>query len=78
MRQYGLSHAGISGGVSANSLLRERFAELAAREGWQAHVPPPAYCTDNAAMIAMAGHFLLEHGMIAGPAVVPLARTMHR
>lgn len=77
-RRHGLSHVAMSGGVSANSMLRKRFAALAAREGWQAYVPPLAYCTDNAAMIAMAGHFLLGHGHIARLDVVPMARTMQQ
>ncbi|MFN0149910.1 MAG: tRNA (adenosine(37)-N6)-threonylcarbamoyltransferase complex transferase subunit TsaD [bacterium] len=43
------------GGVAANSLLRERLAAAAAREGIALCVPPPSLCTDNAAMVAAAG-----------------------
>ena len=42
----------IGGGVSANSLLRRRAAEMGERRGLPVHIPPPAYCLDNAAMIA--------------------------
>ncbi|MEE8544377.1 MAG: tRNA (adenosine(37)-N6)-threonylcarbamoyltransferase complex transferase subunit TsaD [Alphaproteobacteria bacterium] len=45
----------VAGGVAANRFLRARLATLAAREGMEMIVPPPALCTDNAAMIAWAG-----------------------
>ncbi len=47
------------GGVAANSLLRRRMKEEAERVGVAVYIPSPEYCTDNAAMIAMAGrsHF---------------------
>ena len=50
-----VSRAVLTGGVSANSRLRERGAEWAAGKGVQLIVPPILYCTDNAAMIGFAG-----------------------
>ncbi|HEY0797539.1 MAG TPA: tRNA (adenosine(37)-N6)-threonylcarbamoyltransferase complex transferase subunit TsaD [Candidatus Baltobacteraceae bacterium] len=44
----------LSGGVAANSALQAAFAAVGTREGIPAFVPPPRYCTDNAAMIAAA------------------------
>ncbi len=44
----------LSGGVAANSALQAALAEWSARNGVPAFVPPPKYCTDNAAMIAAA------------------------
>lgn len=73
-RMHGIKRIGISGGVSANTALRQQVVELAAREGWVAHIPPFRYCTDNAAMIAMAGHFLHLEGRYAGLDTVPHAR----
>lgn len=73
-RSIGVEHIAMSGGVSANTALRAQFEALAEREGWQAHVPPLAYCTDNGAMIAMAGHFLLAADRTAGMDVVPHTR----
>ncbi|MFN3876287.1 MAG: tRNA (adenosine(37)-N6)-threonylcarbamoyltransferase complex transferase subunit TsaD, partial [Flavobacteriales bacterium] len=70
----GLARVGISGGVSANSALRAQARALAAAEGWELFIPPPAYCTDNAAMIAMAGHFLHQEGQHAPLDTVPMAR----
>lgn len=74
MRELGVHQLGIAGGVAANSGLRERALALGPKEGWEVFVPPIAYCTDNAAMIAMAGHFLFEAGRFAPLDVVPRAR----
>ncbi|MBM3332033.1 tRNA (adenosine(37)-N6)-threonylcarbamoyltransferase complex transferase subunit TsaD [candidate division WOR-3 bacterium] len=55
VRRTGLRVVGVSGGVAANGFLRERLAELALRHEFRLVIPRPAYCTDNAAMIAAAG-----------------------
>lgn len=75
MREQDLKRIGIAGGVAANRGLRSRLAALAQREGWELFVPPTAYCTDNAAMIAMAGHYLLAASKHAGLDTVPVARV---
>jgi N6-L-threonylcarbamoyladenine synthase len=49
----------LAGGVGANSRLRERVAELAEATGRAAFLPPPALCTDNAAMIAATAFYRL-------------------
>jgi len=49
----------VGGGVAANSRLRERVAGLAADTGRAVFLPPPALCTDNAAMIAATATFRL-------------------
>ena len=48
----------VAGGVAANTAIREALTGLSARNGFVFHAPPLAYCTDNGAMIALAG---LEH-----------------
>ena len=48
-------HLVVAGGVAANEKLRGALSELASQENFALHVPPPALCTDNAAMIAWAG-----------------------
>ncbi|MBI3805876.1 MAG: tRNA (adenosine(37)-N6)-threonylcarbamoyltransferase complex transferase subunit TsaD [Nitrospirae bacterium] len=48
------------GGVAANTLLRKRFAEIGKQEGVATYIPAARYCTDNGAMIAMAGLIHLE------------------
>lgn len=53
-RAEGVLAVGVAGGVAANSLLRRRLAERGAAAGLRTVIPPFAYCTDNAAMIAAA------------------------
>jgi N6-L-threonylcarbamoyladenine synthase len=52
----------LCGGVAANSRLRDRFSDGTAHAGIDFFVPPPALCTDNAAMIAVVGGHLLQGG----------------
>jgi N6-L-threonylcarbamoyladenine synthase len=52
----------IAGGVGANRRLREELARRAAQAGARLHYPRPEFCTDNAAMIALAGHARLAAG----------------
>jgi tRNA N6-adenosine threonylcarbamoyltransferase len=47
----------LAGGVSANSLLRQRLMELKESKNYAVFIPPFEYCTDNAAMIAITGYF---------------------
>lgn len=54
-----LSALAVVGGVSANSRLRALLRQRAEQEGVQLIVPPIVYCTDNAAMIAAAGRYVL-------------------
>ena len=60
--EIGVERIVVSGGVSANSRLRRRMKEEGARLGFQVFVPSPAFCTDNAAMIAFAGAWRLARG----------------
>lgn len=53
-----------AGGVAANSVLRERLEEMAQEYGWRLTVPPIKFCTDNAAMIALAGARQVQCGQI--------------
>jgi len=55
----------VAGGVACNQRLREALTARAAKAGVRAHFPAPAYCTDNAAMIAGLGYELLRAGQVA-------------
>jgi len=61
----------IAGGVAANTQIRAALTALVDRQGWALLVPPSKYCTDNAAMIALAG---AEH--LAANGAPPLAETL--
>lgn len=74
VKQYGVKEIAIAGGVSANSGLRKTLRELAEKKGWNLYVPKFEYCTDNAAMIAMAAHFKYLKGEFSSMDVTPLAK----
>ena len=56
-KDLGIKHVAVAGGVSANTGLRNAFLDHAKRYGWTVYIPKFGYTTDNAAMIAMVGHF---------------------
>ena len=74
VQRTGVQHAYLAGGVAANARLRERCTERLARRNVVLHVPPPGLCTDNAAMIACAGHFQLAGGHASGVDLNAFAR----
>ena len=73
-RETGIRDIAIAGGVSANSGLRTALTQLGEAEGWRVFIPQFEYCTDNAAMIAMAAQFKFEQGDFTAQTVSPLPR----
>ncbi len=73
-KQTGISQIAIAGGVSANSGLRKTLLEMGEKEQWEVYIPRFEYCTDNAAMIAMAAHFKYQKGDFCEQTVSPMPR----
>ena len=69
-----LNRVAIAGGVSANSGLRNGLTSLAAEEQWNVYIPRFEYCTDNAAMIAIAGYYKYLNKDFVSQEITPLAR----
>ena len=57
VRKTGIKHIAIGGGVAANSGIRIALREAEKDLGWTTYIPPLEFCTDNAAMIGIAGYF---------------------
>lgn len=57
VKDTGIRHVAVAGGVSANNGLRNAFHDHARRYGWTVYIPRFSYTTDNAAMIGITAHF---------------------
>lgn len=55
--KYDINEIAIAGGVSANSYFRKRLKKMSSESNLYTYIPKLAYCTDNAAMIAITGHY---------------------
>jgi N6-L-threonylcarbamoyladenine synthase len=73
--QTGIQQICLAGGVSANSGLRQALTELGKEKGWNVFIPAFAYCTDNAAMIAITGYYKWLQGETDSLSVQPTARA---
>ena len=69
----GVKQLALAGGVSANSALREKFTQLCNKRGWNGFIPSFEYCTDNAAMIGIAGYYQWLSGAKGALGDVPKA-----
>jgi N6-L-threonylcarbamoyladenine synthase len=73
-KKYNINQVAIAGGVSANSGVRSRLQQESEKRGWDVFIPKFEYCTDNAAMIAIAGKYNFEKDILTDQRVAPLAR----
>lgn len=74
-QQLGIDNIAVAGGVSANSGLRRELIAQGNSRGWQVFIPKPAFTTDNAAMIAVAGYYKYLRGHLCDISCPPFART---
>ncbi|MFI5203439.1 MAG: tRNA (adenosine(37)-N6)-threonylcarbamoyltransferase complex transferase subunit TsaD [Flavobacteriales bacterium] len=73
-KKTGIKEVALAGGVSANAGLRNELTNLGKKHNWKVFVPDFQYCTDNAAMIAVAGYFQYIHDDFSAIDKEPLAR----
>lgn len=75
IRQTGVRHVAIGGGVSANSGVRDAVERLCTDLGVRAWIPKRSFTTDNAAMVAIAGYFKYLDGEYSDISLPPFARV---
>lgn len=66
LKEYGVNHLVVAGGVAANRGLRESLTKMAAENDIKISFPDIKYCTDNAAMIGAAAYYAYQKGITAG------------
>ncbi len=66
VKETGIKHVAVAGGVSANTGLRNAFYDHAKRYGWKIYIPKFSYTTDNAAMIGITGYYKYLSGEFCG------------
>ena len=71
---YDIKDVALAGGVSANTGLRQGLQVLCDKNNWRCFIPKLEYCTDNAAMIAIAGYYKYLKGEFVGQEITPMAR----
>src|SRR5690606_7739701 len=72
--ESGIRNIAIAGGVSANSGLRTSLEQLGATNQWNIFIPKFEYCTDNAAMVSIAGYYKFLKKEFTTQDVAPLTR----
>lgn len=75
IKETGCKTVLLAGGVSANSMLRAKAQNLATKRDLKLMIPKMAYCTDNAAMIAITGHMLAKRDRFNDLSLKPFARV---
>ena len=73
-KELNITEIAIAGGVSANSGLRNALLDMRESAGWNVYIPAFEYCTDNAAMIAIAGYHKFLAQEFVGQDISPMAR----
>jgi N6-L-threonylcarbamoyladenine synthase len=73
-KDYNIKHIAIAGGVAANSELRRRLLVEKQKYDWQVYIPAFQYCTDNAAMVAIASYYKYKNNDFLTQSATPYAR----
>ena len=73
-KEFGINQIAIAGGVSANSGVRKRLLEEGVKNNWDVFIPEFQYCTDNAALIAITGHYMFKAGLFTDQSISASAR----
>ena len=76
MKETGVKHFAVAGGVSANSGLRDAFVDYGRRHKVEVYIPKFSFTTDNAAMVAITGHFKYLDGDFCAVDLAPYARNL--
>ena len=76
--ELNIKHVAVAGGVSANSALRQVFYDYGKKYNWEVYIPPFAFTTDNAAMIAITGYLNYQHKDFCGMEKVPFSRVTNK
>ena len=74
-KHFKINQIAVAGGVSANSGLRAAFEDLGKKFGWKIFIPKFSFTTDNAAMVAITGHFKYLKGDFCDISLTPFARV---
>lgn len=77
-KELNINQIAVAGGVSANSGLRQSFQRHAEKYNWKVFIPPFAFTTDNAAMIAITGYFKYINNDFCSIEEVPFARVTNK
>lgn len=76
--ELNIKQVAVAGGVSANSALRQAFHDYGKKYNWEVYIPPFAFTTDNAAMIAITGYFNYQHNDFCSMEKVPFSRVTNK
>ncbi len=74
--EYNVTEIAIAGGVAANSGLRSAIQDLGYKNQWNTYIPRMEYCTDNAAMIGVAGYYKYLKGEFSSLSITPQPRLV--
>ncbi|MFZ4726563.1 MAG: tRNA (adenosine(37)-N6)-threonylcarbamoyltransferase complex transferase subunit TsaD [Paludibacter sp.] len=77
-KDLNINEVAVAGGVSANSALRQAFHDHSEKYGWKIYIPPFAFTTDNAAMIAITGYFKYLKKNFCAMEEVPYSRVTNK